>query len=325
MKTVVSNSMVAHLWAAQSQTHARSDSMRFAGPTLYSYQTPIANIVERIKGAGRVALITSESYSITTSSKHMPAARRAVSHYQTFTVPYLGVSCGRAVSEWHKANALYLVEQYHKRVGQYCRELSNWDSFPEEARREYLKKRAQEVADYCYAFDVLITGSIDAAADFERIKATRMARDARRNAPGYDEKRRKAREQREAAAARKREREIAERVMRDAERIAQWRAGSYVPSLHGSLHGLPITLRLSRDGLNVETSHGAEVPIADARMLLRLVESVRGNGGFVDETRGDVIKVGAFRLREIATNGDTTIGCHSIKWDEIERFKELLK
>ena len=57
MKTVFSNKMCAHVWAQQSQLGGRSDHMRFDGPTLYSYSTPIGFIPNGAKYGRRVLLL----------------------------------------------------------------------------------------------------------------------------------------------------------------------------------------------------------------------------------------------------------------------------
>ena len=86
MKTVMSNSMVAHTWAAQKQEHAHSDSMRFNHGVLYSYATPIARIIRVLWPV----LISTKRYSPTTG-KHLNHACRAVSHIAHFSVPALGL------------------------------------------------------------------------------------------------------------------------------------------------------------------------------------------------------------------------------------------
>lgn len=89
VKRVLSNNMVKHVWAAQSQDDARTSNgnLSFVGPVLYSYSTPIANILPGADGRP-VALITTETYSVTTSGQHMPGARDTA-HMRTFRVPFL--------------------------------------------------------------------------------------------------------------------------------------------------------------------------------------------------------------------------------------------
>jgi hypothetical protein len=89
VKRILPNDQVIHVWAAQSQDEARTGNgnLSFSGATLYSYSTPIANIRPGADGQP-VALVTSESFSVTTSGKHMPGGR-ALSHMRRFDVPFL--------------------------------------------------------------------------------------------------------------------------------------------------------------------------------------------------------------------------------------------
>jgi hypothetical protein len=107
MKTVVSNSMVAHLWAHQSQDTARSGNgnIWFEGTTLYSYRTPIANFVVSPKGK-HVALISSQGYSPTTGG-HLRDASRALGSYDLGrTVTFMNVTPRR--------NWLITTKQSHR-------------------------------------------------------------------------------------------------------------------------------------------------------------------------------------------------------------------
>lgn len=76
MKTVLESSMVAHVWANQSQTHAKSGhgNFFFNDSRLWSYGSHF--LVGKIMPDG-AALLNSDSYSVTTS-KHQSYASRAV-------------------------------------------------------------------------------------------------------------------------------------------------------------------------------------------------------------------------------------------------------
>ncbi len=126
MKTVLSNDMVAHMWANQTQNAGRnpSGSYWFRGGDLYSYQTPIARIIESPETGGDVVLMTSQSYSMTTSTKHVPRARSALfrrgERISVFIVPDVGERNGYPhapsdKSAWirtHDTNITYLQKQY---------------------------------------------------------------------------------------------------------------------------------------------------------------------------------------------------------------------
>src|SRR4051794_39694513 len=82
MITIVDISTVAHRWAGQECEHSRTSnhSFSFRGPLLYSYSTCIGAI------HNGTPLLTSIVYSKTTSSKHMPHARRWT-EYQAIELP----------------------------------------------------------------------------------------------------------------------------------------------------------------------------------------------------------------------------------------------
>jgi hypothetical protein len=80
-------SEVVHVWARQDQERGREwdrtgGRIFFEGPTIYSYgyHFPIATFFHR-KGAEKVVLFTTRTYSPTTSA-HIDAARGAVSHFR---------------------------------------------------------------------------------------------------------------------------------------------------------------------------------------------------------------------------------------------------
>lgn len=77
MRTVVNNSEVYHLWAHQSQDHARGKgSVSFREKDAYSYNTVIGRIIER-EGKHRVYVVDTSRHSSTTS-KHQSYLRSAI-------------------------------------------------------------------------------------------------------------------------------------------------------------------------------------------------------------------------------------------------------
>src|SRR5579885_821779 len=73
-RTVFDNHMVAHVWAQQSQPYGKSGNGNFSfrDSLLFSYTTIIARFTRETVGAKRVVLVSSESFSMTTQSKHYP-------------------------------------------------------------------------------------------------------------------------------------------------------------------------------------------------------------------------------------------------------------
>lgn len=108
--------------------------------------------------------------------------------------------------------------------------------------------------------------------------------------------------------------DLAARVAAEnAAAVAAWRDGGPRPF---AAWDMPPMLRLSSDGKNIETSHGAIVPVSAAPRLWRLVERVRGG----DTAAGSAFRgmhVGPFTLSEIRPDGSAVIGCHDIQYSEM--------
>jgi hypothetical protein len=333
MKTVFSNSMVAHVWAQQSQAHGHSGSMSFDGAVLFSYRTPIAAFVQSVTG-DRVALVTSQTYSMTTSSKHMPQVSRALNYANYFRVPFVVAPFGRSQREVHDANFKVLCAAYNEHCDKARR-----------ARDYYgdLHANLQELADtankYATAFG-LEPFAYNAVTDSAAILGFRDARTARLNTPQAIAKRERDAAKREerktfkAIAARAQriaddqyraeQRAIndAARAVRDAEAKAQWLNGS--PHVRGAYFRDDqggAYLRVQGD--RVETSQGAYVPVADAIKAIRLIKIVRARGVEWIEN-GEQCPVGQFRVNKIFANGDIKAGCHYIQWAQIAMIDEAL-
>lgn len=353
---------VAHLWANQSQDNARTSTGNFwfQGPALYSFRTPIAALWPAARGA-RVALVQSRQYSMRTAKHRNDACRALRGNVRNFHVPSIGAGGGRSFESAatrvpdHAGNLGYLIAQYRDAVAHFGRMMSR----PYDGGRDRLQYLAREANDYSAAFFPRRKAPISAEnieADIAAIEAKHAAKDAKRAAPGYAEKLERARVRREAARERRdaeraearrrsaeeyaaqRERnriEREERLRQEAiereERLRQeaielpliieaWRRGERV---YRSLYDLPCMLRAHPSNpAIVQTSQGAEVPIAQAEILFAVVARCRrqGKGFLVTDDAGQRMPIGGFQVREISTTGDIVVGCHSIGWPEIERF-----
>lgn len=332
MKTVFDNDMCAHMWAQLSQPHGRSSSMHFDGAVLYSYSTPIANILPVRNGERdrtSVVLVTSRGYSNTTRGKHIPAARAAVrgSYARVFHVPDVGergdraatlrdgpLSDPNAYASVHAFNLGYLVDEYREAVAREMRAVRP------QVCPESLTRAHKDVADYCTAFGLTMP-AIDMPADNARIRERVERLAAIRADPRYAAKREKAEATRAALAERR-----AELARADyATRAAAWLAGEAIqfPRSADFRNGDSAVLRIRRD--KVETSWGAEVSVPDARALLAHVDMVRESGCPWTGSCHAPMAVGPFTVRRIDANGDLTVGCHFIKWEAIERIAATLR
>lgn len=344
-KTVVTNSQVAHLWAHQSQSSARSGNgnASFDGATLYSYSTPIANIVTDNHGV-KVALIDTATYSVTTSG-HQSSARSAVHNVMdSYQVPFIGVYGGRIYSRdgrgenYHAANVAHFVELFRGDLKTYLRSRDEW-------RIKYSLERATErpemIRGYVERFGVVVELP-DFAAEIAAAQEKRAAKDAKANTPAQVEKREKEKAAR-VERARRDYREVrgiygegwrepwrscsdsiftpedqaarsARLVALHADKLAGWRAGANVQ--------LPYSLRSENGALlrlmgnRIQTSQGAEFPVEHGRRAFPLIARIR-NLGRGWKANGEQIPLGHFKIDSVAPNGDVTAGCHFVKWEEI--------
>lgn len=95
------------------------------------------------------------------------------------------------------------------------------------------------------------------------------------------------------------------------------------------------------DGGELQTSHGARVPLVHAIRAFRFVKLIRENTPKHDSTHyignpnpfdapiawrrnGERVRVGSFELDSITINGDFVAGCHKIAWPQIEELARAL-
>lgn len=341
-KKVGDSKFVAHAWAAainssDNTQDARTSSRNFwfNNRVLYSYSTPVAKI-ERAADNEPVALLSSEHYSPTTG-RQLGEARDATRHLKRFNVPAIGElsSEGRYIApyneysltkraqrmkEVHKVNVAYYLDKYTKTVGTLTRARSLYHGDMMSVRG-YLESASDELREYCAAFK-LVSPGLPIDDDAAAIWAAKERRDAREADPLIGEKRRKAREQREAAAARKAERERAELAVKQREALTLWRAGGWAPYNLGRLdseHGgaaLRIDARTATEGGDVwRTSWGADVPYRVGCDMLMAYFS------------GDIVsgmECGPFRV--VSSDDDKlVIGCHHFMRAELlYAFKSLM-
>lgn len=324
MKTVFTNSMVAHVWAQQNQPRGRNaeSSMSFEGPTLYSYRTPIAYIPDGAQ-FGLVALLTSGTYSATTSSKHMPAARSAIAGRRTWRVPRLAVDKASM-----RTNGGFLEREYIDEIAQLLRspaesvrlkDRTGEDAWPTYAHM-VLNQMADNIADFRKTFDV--PGPVlswKESADQIIARRDRLLADPKRAA-----KREAGRVQREAAYARNIEAARLERLERERTALERWNSGGVVYAFE-RLSDAQGGALLRLIGNTVETSWGATVPVADARRALALYTRIVGDTGIAKPWEPtEALHIGHFELNRINVDGSIKVGCHHITAAEIESLRTKL-
>ncbi len=297
VREVHSVDMVAHLWAHQSQDSARNggrDNFFFRGDTIYSYGThfPIAKHVKNKRGEFAV-LFTTATYSVTTMG-HCNVVRGAIRGQTVFNVSYL-------TDPDHTAN----MADYGKRIVDAALAAAKARSSKEFKLRE-LEALVAEANAYSAFFGQRKRFTIP--SDFDLAAAKEMAAEWTRK---QAEQKRKDSAKRAAALAQR---------QADALIAAQrWIAGENVQRWELA-HAEGTFLRLSpSDPETVETSRGAEFPLAHAKRILPAVRS-----GVPYAHNGHTIHAGAFRIDAIDADGNVRAGCHYVTRAEVERFAATL-
>jgi hypothetical protein len=343
MKTVFSGREIFHIFAAQKQSEGRTGNrnVSFRDAVLFSYSKPIARIVPETSHGSKVALITSRKFSITTSG-HTRAASSALSHFRVFYVPLIHLG------EKQGVNINYLWDIYSKAVSENMKALKLpwWIEETTEGlkpKRDYnpLRDLARDVEDFAECFGL---GAYDGFGgygaektwmeDTRRIIAHHAARIARQNTPQAIAKRERGRAKRAAQNVEKSRQEAARRAhfekereereaLEDAtraERIEAWRKGgaALYPRDLQKLQGALLRVK----GETLETSHGARVPLEDAKRVfafitrgLAIAPNMPGEKSYKTK-----LAIGQYSLDEIFANGDFRAGCHSIKYEEAARL-----
>lgn len=332
MKTVFSNQQCAHVWAQQSQATGRGSSVKFDGPSFKSYGTTIARFVRTAPtghGTARdVVLLSSQSYSTTTNGKHKGLVQRALRNgVDTYAVPTLEYGGWNRSDLDHAANLAYLVEQYRERGESLMRAAALYQD-DEEQLRDGLAQTL-DVAT-CYARDFGLPDP--APREISPASAARQiwARQERLN-PGREA-------QRLAVSIRHREAErvrAAENAARDAVNRPLWRAGDR--SIYrcdceqgGAMLRLMSTKTAATGepddhyGKVVQTSHGANAPLADAQRGMRLWRKYVDAGAVYPVENSPIMRLGHFALDSIDAAGNVRAGCHTFYRAELEHFEKLL-
>jgi hypothetical protein len=97
-----------------------------------------------------------------------------------------------------------------------------------------------------------------------------------------------------------------------------WQAGQNPPQ--NGFQYCATVLRLNAD--QIQTSRGAQIPVADALKLWPLLLRVKTSGKTLEAGLHN-INLGAYRFKSF--DGATLIvGCHSIGWDQLELMADQL-
>lgn len=308
MKKVFSNYReVAHIWAADSQDEARSYNMSFKSPwilretlaiqshsVIYSYSTAMGMLLTMVDGR-KVLILNTSSYSPTTS-KHQSAIAGAISGRDYDLKLFYPVHLrrgGEHLLSFHQSQiddmAGIVESDVLTLLGKAERARKNADLY-----RAQAAGRIQTLKAYA---DFLGFEYTPPALDYAALKA---AADAA-----------------EAAEAAKREKAEAERIAAQAENLLKWLAGQDIRNNFAETK-----LRIKAD--EIETSHGARIPLAHAVALWPMLARWKAEGKtYSGAINGRTIKLGHYSVDSF--DGHTLkVGCHYIPWDELDRIAGLL-
>jgi hypothetical protein len=291
MKTVFSShSECAHICASQSQYEGRASRVFFEGDTIYSYgrHFPVARFAPEF---GDIVLFTDRGYSSSTG-KHKSIIRGAIPG--GFNVVYCDDPTRSTLHNLDKWRAN--VERLRRDFAAKTHKISRGNLAVE------IFKTCESAIVYCMAL------KIDAPEWCNESNDEMSARDyVYELAKARDIKREAARVERERLAG-----------IDAAERIALWQNGENVPQ--NGFQYCATLLRLKND--QIQTSRGANIPVADALALWPLLLRARQSGKTLEAGLRE-IHLGAYRFNSF--DGATLIvGCHSIAWDQLEKMAEQL-
>lgn len=279
-KVFSTHSECAHVWAQQKQSEGKSGSIFFDGTKIYSYgrHYVIANFV-----TPQIVLINSNGYSNSTS-KHHNHVQRALHGVNTFHVPYVDYPR-------HDLNIKHYKDLIDSNMSKALTATKSTNWLISNAMGIY-----NTMQDYCNAFSIvntelppIITPELQARIDRQEAKV----------------KEQQIKKELE-------EKELFNNIYTHV--LPAWINHERPEDFYnfGSVRSLKESyLRLSSG--EIETSHGAKVPLNVAKVLFDRIKEGKDIRGF---------EIGNYTV--IGINGVLTVGCHKIERSEINRFAELM-
>ena len=285
MKAVFTSAELPHIWAHKRAPHGRCPSnLSFNGPAISSYGTEIARHGEH-KGKPCV-ILNSTGYSVTTAKAQSQVRRAIPSGLPVFEID--GIGRGNGLADVKPAELFDLA----------VKTAAIYASKADKARGNRDGYLAAQAACIRKAGEISTFFGLRRKVDEKTVARLAKA-----------ESRAKAK-----AAKAEREREKA-RLAKDAEEVAAWLAGN--PEVRPSYYW-PVMLRA--EGLELVTTKGARVPLADAERTFRFAVALRGIGW---HNNGETHTVGGYQL-DVVNDAGIVAGCHRIAWPEIERFAKAM-
>lgn len=301
-KVLANNQQVAHYFANKVQSEGSASNFFFENDRLYSYGKHFC-IARHLPG-GKVAF-TTRKHSVSTA-KHLSYARQAL-RGQDLVYCNDPDSTARANRDEAEQDIIAALNNAAtaRRIRPETREGYRIEALNIAERFNlYLEALPEDEAANVQPFDT-------AGADMEPLRQARIERDAAAQKARDEEQTRRAESQREA--------------------LADWLAGG---ANRGGMLALPVALRLAKSkgthhtgGLMpdagsvgrdvIQTSHGAEIPLADALALWPLVQKVRAGELSPDMAARMVRRVGVYTFSAFDAQGGIRVGCHTISYEAL--------
>jgi len=285
-KVFSSHNEAAHIWASQSQDEGRAGNIFFEDGVIYSYgrHFPVARFAPEL---GNIVLFTSRGYSSSTG-KHKSLIRGAIgTDYQVIYCDDPTRSTMHNLDKWRDA-----VEWMRRDFAAKTHKITRGNLAVE------IFKTCGSAITYCTALKIAIPEWTISSNDEAAARA-------------YVYELAKAREIKKAAARAEYEKTAA---LESADRLALWVMGENTYT--GGFHYHPTALRIK--GESIQTSRGANIPVADAIRLWPLLVRAKHSGKTL-EAGLHSINLGVYRFNSF--DGNTLIvGCHQIGWDQLEKM-----
>lgn len=295
MQTIVSNAMVAHLWANRSQPHAANSgrSLYFEGDTIYSYGShfPIARWADNV--GAPVVLFTSRGYSITTSG-HKSTTRQAIPPDATVLTVHNVLADSPAA---HLANLEGILNAFAAAVDTAGRARKYTGRHLEKARQLRVSAVAYAARFSLDCHDLPIPDE----ANLVEVAAGQIARQAEADANRAEQRRVAMKAQRRSAA----------------KTLRSWRQGGQSLYAVGASFAPANFCRVTGD--EVETTAGATAPLAHVRRALPVVLRIQATGRSW-RPNGETIRLGPFSVDSIDDEGTVHAGCHRFSRREVQRL-----
>lgn len=295
MKTVLrDNATVAHYWAHQLQPEGRTstNNFSFVGPKLYSYQTCIGFL------DGETVILTNKSYSMTTSSKHQPAARSAVSHLQLISVSVdldFDINNRISLDIWAIDALDDIAHRLETLKGKVQRSRTN-----KGLRMDYFQANAVNMENLIEWVNQKLNGRWSD----ELVQAVSDARKAADEPEEWGTLREELAEQRRQYEE--------EQEKRQQEAIVKWKRFELIQPVWGTDKAY---LRMMPDG-DVQTSKGVEISWRDAVTGYKAFKTGRLLGA----------KLAGYTVTQIDRENELVIaGCHKVPFSEIEEIGKALE